>query len=177
MVAQTEGLDETVRSIGEPVLSALARISLRSRFACAGALVLGLGVGACSESFSVVDLTPQAPRFELKSLPSIPQRVLGPPALIAPDGTCAGGGGDGEFAGSGIALEMSECDVVQRAGPPDGMDFSTNPRGERTAVFTYTRGERPGIYRFVAGRLKSIERGAEPPPPERPVKKKKARSA
>ena len=28
---------------------------------------------------------------------------VGPPALIAPDGTCAGGGGDGEFAGSGIA--------------------------------------------------------------------------
>jgi hypothetical protein len=136
-------------------------------FACA----LALGLSACSESFSVVDLTPQAPKFELKSLPSIPPRVLGPPALIAPDGTCTAGS-NGEFVGSGVALEMSECDVVQRAGPPDGMDFSTNVRGERTAVLTYTRGERAGIYRFVAGRLKSIERGPEPPPSERPARKK-----
>ena len=77
-----------------------------------------------------------------------------------------------EFPGTGIALEMSECDVVQRAGPPDGMDFSTNPRGDRAAVLTYTRGDRAGIYRFVAGRLVSIERGAEAPAPERPKKGK-----
>jgi hypothetical protein len=36
---------------------------------------------------------------------------------------------------------------------------------------TYMTPERP-IYRFVSGRLATIERGAEPPPPE-PVKKKK----
>jgi len=139
-------------------------------------LVLAVGVSACSESVSLIDLAPQAPKFELKSLPSIPQRVLGPAALIGPDGSCAGGGSEGEFAGSGVALEMSECDVVQRAGQPDGIDFSTNARGERTAVLTYTRGDRAGIYRFVSGRLKSIERGPEPPAPERPTKKK-ARSA
>jgi hypothetical protein len=52
------------------------------------------------------------------------------------------------------------------------MDFSTTPRGERAAVLTYARGERAGIYRFVAGRLKSIERGPEPVAPERPAKKK-----
>jgi hypothetical protein len=150
-------------------LSGAASHRLAPRFACAGALALGLV--ACSESFSIVDLTPQVPKFELKSLPSSPVRVLGPPALIAPDGTCAGGS-SGEFAGGGIALEMSECDVVQRAGPPDAMDFSTNARGERTAVLTYARGERAGIYHFVAGRLRSIERGPDAPAPERPAKRK-----
>ena len=61
-----------------------------ARFCCAGVLVLGLA--ACSDSFSIVDLAPQAPRLELKSLPSIPPRVLGPPSLLNPDGSCAGGG-------------------------------------------------------------------------------------
>jgi hypothetical protein len=160
-----------LRLFGEPVLSAVASFRLRPGLACAGAFALGLAVSGCSESFSIVDITPQAPKFELKSLPSIPPRVLGPPALLGPDGSCAGSN-QGEFAGGGIALEMSECDVVQRAGPPDGMDFSTTVRGERAAVLTYARGERAGIYRFVAGRLKSIERGAEPPASERPAKKK-----
>jgi hypothetical protein len=139
------------------------------------ALALCLAPGACSDTLTFADLAPQAPKFELKSLPSSPARVLGPPTLIGPDGSCMGGGSQGEFLGSGIALEMSECDVVQRAGQPDGMDFSTNPRGERAAVLTYTRGERAGIYRFVAGRLVSIERGAEAPPPERPAKKGKTK--
>jgi hypothetical protein len=38
-------------------------------------------------------------------------------------------------------------------------------------------GERPGIYRFVSGRLVGIERGAEPPAPERPTKKKPAKKS
>jgi hypothetical protein len=120
------------------------------------------------------DLIPQAPKFELKTMPSNPAlRALGPPALIGPEGSCSAA--SGEFPGAGIALEMSECDVVQRAGPPDNIDISANARGERIAVLTYGRGERPGIYRFVAGRLVSIERGPEPPAPERPAKKAKAR--
>jgi hypothetical protein len=120
------------------------------------------------------DLIPQAPKFELKTMPSNPAlRALGPPALIGPEGSCSAA--SGEFPGAGVALEMSECDVVQRAGPPDNIDISANARGERVAVLTYGRGERPGIYRFVAGRLVSIERGAEPPAPERPAKKAKAR--
>ena len=60
-------------------------------------------------------------------------------------------------------------------GAPENVDISANARGDRTAVLTYQRSERPGIYRFVAGRLVSIERVAEPPQPERPAKKAKAR--
>lgn len=120
------------------------------------------------------DLLPNTPKFELKSVaPARAIRPLGAPALINPDGSCTAAA-DPEFAaGGGIALDMSECDVVQRAGAPDNIEFGTG--GERALVLTYVRGERPGIYRFRAGRLISMERGAEPEP-EKPVKpaKKKA---
>ena len=59
-----------------------------------------------------------------------------------------------------VALDMTECDVVKRAGQPGQVNFGTNERGERTVVLTYLGGARPGIYRFASGRLTSIERGA-----------------
>ena len=45
----------------------------------------------------------------------------------------------------GIALEMSECDVVRAAGYTNQMEISANERGERSVVLTYLQGERPGI--------------------------------
>jgi hypothetical protein len=144
----------------------------RVRVAAVAAALAGLPV-ACS-SFRVPtadDLVPQAPKFEFKTLPSSPVRKLGPPTLVGPDGSCGPASGENEFSGTGIALQMSECDVVQRAGPPQNIDISADRKGERTTVMTYG-GERSGIYRFVAGRLVRIERGAEPAEPERPTKKK-----
>jgi hypothetical protein len=94
--------------------------------------------------------------------------------LVGPQGQCASAGlapsetgADGQpnaapaIAQSGIALQMTECEVVQRAGGPDGIEFGNNA-GERIVVLTYTGGARPGIYRFAGGRLSSIERVAEP---------------
>jgi len=126
---------------------------------------------------TVDDLLPNTPKFEFKTLPpSRPIRALGAPSLVGPDGSCAATT-DPEFVGPGIALDMSECDVVQRAGTPDNIDISASPRGDRAVVMTYAHGDRPGIYRFAGGRLVSIERGAEPPPaPERPKKKAKSKS-
>ena len=62
-----------------------------------------------------------------------------------------------------IALDMTECDVVKRAGVAERAEIGTNDRSERTATLTYTRGERPGIYNFVDGRLKSMELGPDQP--------------
>jgi hypothetical protein len=102
--------------------------------------------------------------------------------LVGPQGQCAdagpGPGPTGEdgqpnaatIVQSGIALQMTECEVVQRAGGPDGIEFGSNP-GERNVVLTYTHGGRPGIYRFAGGRLYSIEGVAEPQAPARPQKK------
>ena len=64
----------------------------------------------------------------------------------------------------GIALGMTECDVVRAIGHTDRIDISTDERGQRTVVLTYQAGERPGVYRFVGGQLASIERTNEPAP-------------
>jgi hypothetical protein len=77
--------------------------------------------------------------------------------------------------GRGIALDMSECDVVRTLGYTGQVEISTNERGERSVVLTYLQGERPGIYRFVSGRLKTMERAPEPPAPAKSAPKKPAK--
>jgi len=100
--------------------------------------------------------------------------------LVNAAGQCAG---EGEQAGSdptagapsvagGIALQMTECDVVRRAGAVDKIDFGSDDRGERIVALTYLRGPWPGIYRFAGGRLVSIDRAPTPPPA--PAKSQKA---
>jgi len=69
---------------------------------------------------------------------------------------------------SGIALQMTECQVVRVAGYTDRVEISADPRGQRSVTLTYFTGERPGIYRFVGGRLASMERVAEPAQPKKP---------
>jgi hypothetical protein len=108
----------------------------------------------------------------------------------APRGPLDGGAGapresvpespqDIPLQGGGIALQMSECEVVRRAGPPERLEFGAGERGQRNVVITYIRGPRPGIYRFSEGRLYSIERAPEPPPTAKqkakPAKKKSDR--
>src|SRR5215210_4303369 len=61
-----------------------------------------------------------------------------------------------------IALDMTECEIVKRAGPADRIDIGVNDRGERAATLTYADAIRPGLYRFRSGRLFSIERLPEP---------------
>ncbi len=74
--------------------------------------------------------------------------------------------------GGGIALGMTECDVVFRAGAPSSVQIGKAPNGDRTAVLTFNTAPRPGIYRFQAGTLMEMDRVAVPAPP--PVAKKKA---
>jgi hypothetical protein len=79
--------------------------------------------------------------------------------------------------GGGVALGMSECDVVFRAGQPTTVQLGTNPNGDRTAVLTYGSGPRPGVYRFERGELVQMDRVAVQAPPPQPDKKKPAKSA
>jgi len=76
----------------------------------------------------------------------------------------------------GIALEMTECDVVRISGYTDRVEVSSNERGQRLVVLTYPQGDHAGIYRFENGRLKSIERTPEMAAPAKPSKPKKAAS-
>jgi hypothetical protein len=76
----------------------------------------------------------------------------------------------------GIALGMTECQAVQRAGQPGNVAIGAGDRGDRSVVLTYLSGPWPGIYRFSDGRLKVIERAPTPPePPKAPPKKKTAK--
>ena len=76
-------------------------------------------------------------------------------------------------APSGVGLNMTECDVVRALGSPQSVNIANNERGDRKVVMVYAGNERAGTYEFVSGRLTSLERGPEPPPPEKPAKTKK----
>jgi hypothetical protein len=74
----------------------------------------------------------------------------------------------------GVALGMSECDVVRRAGLASNVSIGAGEKGERKAILTYLTGPWPGIYTFDAGRLKIVDAAPAPPPSVKPPAKKKS---
>jgi hypothetical protein len=140
--------------------------------------VLAPWVAACSTDISSFNPIPKLGSFDSLSLGSAGvQTTELPPVtaadLVGPQGQCAGAAQDPNAIPGGIALEMTECEVVKRAGTPENVQLGTTDRGERAVTLTYIDGPRPGIYRFAAGRLYAIERAPEPPEPDKPVKPKK----
>jgi hypothetical protein len=145
------------------------------------ALLAALALGGCAmpdfDSFQTPDATTI---FRPLSVTGTKERTLAAVTaenMVDAEGRCAGtlatsGASDGappdQGAGPvispGIAIDMTECDVVKRAGVPDQVAIGANERGERTATLTFLRGARPGIYHFTAGRLTLMERAPEPPP-------------
>jgi hypothetical protein len=80
--------------------------------------------------------------------------------------------------GGGVALGMSECDIVARLGQATAVNFGTAAYGSRSLVLTYNAGPRPGIYRFENGRLLEMDRveGLPPAAEKKATKKKPAKS-
>jgi len=129
----------------------------------------------------------------IETAPLTPDKTVTSEDLVSADGLCPGmtppggpGGANALADGAAgapaptttgtVALGHTECDVVRGIGAPDNVNLSSNPRGDRMAVVNYSRGQRAGIYTFTAGRLTSIERGAEPvaqPNTAKPRAKKK----
>lgn len=148
------------------------------------AALLAPALAACSApDFSSINILPNfgnAARFESLNVASAPARdalrPVTPADLVGPQGQCAGTGADTGLTQGGIALEMTECEVVKRAGTPENVQVGTNERGDRAVTLTYNGGPRPGIYHFAGGRLYDIDRVAEPPPeppkPKKPAPKK-----
>ncbi len=125
-----------------------------------------------------------------------PVRVVGADDLVGADGRCAGlapaqdpaatgAVGDDQPVAQpavvqptlgGIALGMTECETVRRAGMPTQLNISAGEKGERQAVLMYAPGTPwPGIYKFSDGRLREVERVAEPEPPKKEPPKKKGK--
>ena len=137
--------------------------------------VLAPWLAACSTDLSSIN--PKFSGFESLNVEGGSYSELRPVTqadLVGPQGQCAGA--QGNPTQQGIALQMTECEVVQRAGTPENVEVGTNERGERAVTLTYNGGPRPGIYRFSAGRLVAIDRVAAPPPepskPKKPAPKK-----
>jgi hypothetical protein len=73
----------------------------------------------------------------------------------------------------GIALGMTECEAVRRAGHPSNVVIGAGQGGERRVVLTYLEGPWPGIYTFASGRLKEVAAAPTPEKPKAKPKKKK----
>ena len=90
--------------------------------------------------------------------PAVQQAPAAAPAAAASQpGSAPATADTSTLLGGGIALGMSECDVVFRAGAPSAVQIGKNPSGDRTADLTFNSGPRPGIYHFQAGTLMQIE--------------------
>lgn len=129
--------------------------------------------GRCGATASPVQAAEPAPPAD-RAVGSVAGDLAGTPM---PVGTVAvnAPGASGPTVMGGIALGMTECQAVQRAGTPGNVNIGSGEKGERNVVLTYVSGPWPGIYRFNDGRLKVVERAPAPPaPPKAPPKKKKA---
>lgn len=109
-----------------------------------------------------------------------PRMAMPAPPPPAPDHSGAGAAASSDMAsllGGGIAIGMSECDVVARLGQPTAVNLGRTPSGDRSAILTFRTGPRPGIYRFEGGRLSEMDRVEQPAPPPtpEPAKKKDAK--
>jgi hypothetical protein len=75
----------------------------------------------------------------------------------AGDSTAAPAPGAPSLLGTGIALGMTECEVVWHVGAPSSVQIGSNPNGGRTALMTFDRGPQAGIYHFERGRLRAMD--------------------
>jgi len=179
----------------------LMRLSV-NQLARAGLLAVAGALAACSASlpdFNQVKL-PTArtlmPSNVDTYVPPVSTRALrpiGPGDLVDAQGMCAAAAppaaaAQGSDAGAGpvappvtgpavsgpVGLEMTECEVVAAVGPPQSVNIASDERGSRKVTIVFMGNERAGTYEFINGRLKSLERGPEPPAPPPPPKKKPA---
>jgi hypothetical protein len=157
--------------------------SMQKTWLRTGALTaLALMASACSADLSLNNFIGPKPET-VAGMPNWTNNAYGlrpitSADLVRPDGQCGaapgaqgypqGAPGSVPLVAGAISLQMTECDVVGRAGPVEKMDLGANPRGERTLVLTYLQGPWPGIYRFSSGRLVAIERAPAPPAPDKP---------
>jgi hypothetical protein len=98
-----------------------------------------------------------------------------PPPATNAAGNAVPSGDLASMLGGGVAIGMSECEVVARLGQANAVNLGKSPNGERSVVLTFNGGPRPGIYRFQGGRLTEMDRVEVPPPPPEPATKKIAK--
>jgi hypothetical protein len=113
---------------------------------------------------------PQGPPKPVATTGSAP-----PPDRLEPEGA-AGAMPSGPALLGGIALGMTECQVVRRAGAPSNVAIGGDGKGDRKVVLSYLAGNWPGIYHFRSGRLKEIDAAPEQAKPAAKTKAKKRKA-
>jgi hypothetical protein len=109
----------------------------------------------------LVDANGACPSYGPQAPPAA--AAAGPPDALPAD--------QAALIGAGVAMGMSECEVVSRLGAPNAVNLGQYPSGLRSAILTYNSGPRPGVYRFESGRLAEMDRVEAPPPPPAADKK------
>jgi hypothetical protein len=113
----------------------------------------------------LIDANGACPRFVMQA--------PAPSASSGPDAAATASADASNFLNAGVAIGMSECDVVARLGAPTAVNIGRTPGGDRAVTLTFNGGPRPGLYRFAGGRLSEMDRVEVPaPPPTEPAKKK-----
>ena len=96
-----------------------------------------------------------------KPMPVSVKRASAAPAAnmdrLQPEGGFGGMPAMGAPVLGGIALGMTECQAVRRAGQPSNVSIGAGNGGARKVVLTYLSGPWPGIYTFDSGRLKVVD--------------------
>ena len=179
------------------------RVSV-NHVARAGLLAMAGALAACSASMpdfnqvkvpTMRTLMPQNVDTYVAPVSTRALRPVGPGDLVDAQGMCAAAAppaaaAQGSDAGAGpvtlpaagpavagpVGLEMTECEVVAAVGPPQSVNIASDEHGTRKVTMIFMGNERAGTYDFIGGRLKSLERGPEPPAPP-PQQKKKPTTA
>lgn len=115
-----------------------------------------------------------APKAEPAPAPTPPPAATPQAAAPLPDRLEPGMPAAAPATVGGVALGMSECDVVRRAGQPSNVSVGAGEKGERKVVLSYLGGTWAGIYQFRSGRLKEIEAAPEQAKPTKTKKKRVA---
>jgi hypothetical protein len=117
-----------------------------------------------------------APAPPIAAAPAAPAPVPGSAAAAPPAAPLGAPTADpSSLLGGGVALGMSECDLVYRSGQPSSVQIGSAPNGDRTATLTFQSGPHPGIYRFLRGSLTEMDRVAQASAPPQVAKKKPAK--
>lgn len=124
--------------------------------------------GRCSAPVSAEAPQAAAPAAD-RPVGSVAGDLAGAPMAPSPAGFDPGM----PLVSGGIALGMTECDAVRRAGTPSNVSIGVGDGNERRVVLTYLEGTWPGIYTFASGRLKEISAAPAQPKPAKPAPKKK----
>lgn len=132
------------------------------------ALTAAAGLAGCSADYGA--MKPDWGWWS-RSSPTQPTMASMPTAargehLVGQDGACSEA-----IQPRGVALGMSECELIRSAGPTQNIQVGQNERGERATTIVYPQGEYAGSYQFRNGILTSVEAVAPPPAPAKPKAK------